>query len=209
MPQRSLFRGGPNKKVASAMAKRTPGRPPFSFYLIDLPSDHEVDEGLSTECEVIRAILSNRGFRSTVKTARISSSSRFRAWSWRAHPRVGFVHLATHGGKSGISLIGGNLTWGQVAEKLKIIAPRLPAGRQRVLSLSCCYSEEGYKALRTLLRRHFTGCYYFGKRRIPFSDAMTTWAMFYKRKTIERPHGAVVDRINSFFDEDIIQFGNI
>jgi hypothetical protein len=122
---------------------------------------------------------------------------------------VGFVHLAAHGSRQGVGLIGGNLPWGAIAAQLKIVAPRLPQGQQRVLSLSCCYSKDGYKALRSLLKGHFTGCYYFVNERIGFSDAMTTWEMFYKRKTISRPHGAVVRRINDFFDEDVIQFDSI
>jgi hypothetical protein len=187
------------------------GRPPFSFYLIDLPSDHEVDEGLSTECEVIRAILSNRGFHSVTKTARISSSDRFRSFSWRPYPGVGYVHLATHGLKSGagIGLIGGKVNWSEVAQKLKAVAPRLSGSRQRVLTLSCCFSQNGYRVLKPLLQNHFTGCYYFADDEIGFSDALTNWAMFYKKKTISRPHKAIVEQINTFFDHDLIEFGMI
>lgn len=200
--QRSRAHPNNRKKV-------TRGRPPFSFYLIDLPSDHEVDEGLSTECEVIRAILSNRGFRSLTKSAQVTSRARFNKYQWRAHSKVGFVHLAAHGSRSGIGLIGGDINWNDLAEKLKIIAPKLLKTNQRVLSISCCHSRSGYFALKPLLKGYFTGCYYFINTEILFSDAMTTWAMFYRRKTIERPHGAVVDRINKSFGKDIIQFGDI
>lgn len=185
------------------------GRPPFSFFLIDLPSDHEVDQRLATECEVIRAILSNRGFHSITKTARITSVDRFRKEAFRPYGKVGFVHLATHGSKTGIALIGGSVKWGVVAARLKCVAPLLPKNTQRVLTLSCCYSSSGYRSLAPLLKGHFTGCYYFGPKKIGFSDAMTTWAMFYKRKTIQRPHQAIVDRINNFFDEQILQFDAI
>jgi hypothetical protein len=185
------------------------GRPPFSFFLMDLPSDHEVDQGLATECEVIRAILANRGFRSVTETARMSSVERFRAEPFRPYPNVGYVHLATHGGKSGIGLIGGEATWAEVADKLKSVAPLLAKDKQRVLMLSCCFSSFGYRALAPLLKGHFTGCYYFGPEEIGFSDAMTTWAMFYKRKTIKRPHQAVVERIDTFFGDQVLEFGSI
>jgi hypothetical protein len=191
------------------MRSKMAGRPPFSFVLIDLPSDHEVDQGLSTECEVIRAILSNRGFHSITKTARISSVERFRTEPLRPYPNVGYVHLATHGWKSGISLIGRQTSWSEVAKKLKCVAPRLPADVQRVLTLSCCFSALGYRALKPRLRGHFTGCYYFSSNKIGFSDAITVWAMFYMRKTIKRPHAAIVERINKFLDEDILCFGSI
>lgn len=187
------------------------GRPPFSFYLIDLPGDHEVDEGLSTECEVIRAILSNRGFRSVTKTARITTARRFKTFAWKPYSGVGYVHLATHGLKSGkgIGLIGGNVDWVMVANSLKRIAPPLSGETRRVLCLSCCYSEAGYQALKPLLRKHFTGCYYFSAEEIEFADAITNWAMFYKKKTISRPHRAVVEQINGFFGEELLQFGLI
>jgi hypothetical protein len=185
------------------------GRPPFTFFLIDLPSDHEVDQGLTTECEVIRAILSNRGFQSITKTARLTSVARFRSEVFKPYSKVGFVHLATHGHKSGVALIGGKVRWVEVATKLKTVAPPLPKNKQHVLTLSCCYSSFGYRALAPLLKGHFTGCYYFDPKKIGFSDAMTTWAMFYKRKTIQRPHKAIVKRINNFFDDEILRFGYI
>jgi|SRR5579859_494703 len=185
------------------------GRPPFSFYLIDLPSDHEVDDGISTEREVIRAILSNRGFHSVTKTARISSSERFQSFGWRPYPGVGYVHLATHGLESGIGLIGGKVNWLEVAKKLKTVAPPLFASRKRVLTLSCCYSTNGYRKLKPLLKNHFTGCYYFAEDEVRFSDALTSWAMFYRKKTIRRPHQAIVSKINDFFDRDVIEFGPI
>ena len=119
------------------------------------------------------------------------------------------MHLAAHGGKQGVRLIGGRVDWADVAEKLKIVAPRLTTDQKRVLVLSCCHSSSGYAKLKARLRNHFTGCYYFAPQKIGFSDATTTWAMFYKRKTIDRPHGKVVDRINAFFDDKIIVFDSI
>src|ERR1035437_4881799 len=108
------------------------GRPPFSFFLIDFPSDHEVDDNLSTECETVRAILNNRGFKCVTKTTRLSSLERLNSMTWRAYPKIGYVHLAAHGTKRGIELIGGDMRWSEVAKRLKLIAPRLSAGQKRV-----------------------------------------------------------------------------
>lgn len=42
------------------MAKKNDrGRPRFLYVLISFPSDHEVDIGIPTECDVVRAILTN------------------------------------------------------------------------------------------------------------------------------------------------------
>jgi len=124
---------------------------------------------------------------------------------------VGYVHLATHGLRSGkgIGLIGGTVDWAKVAHMLKRVAPPLSGATQRVLTLSCCYSDAGYGALKPLLKNRFTGSYYFAVQEIEFADAITNWAMFYKKKTISRPHQAVVTQINKFFGEDILEFGLI
>src|SRR5689334_630248 len=144
------------------------GRPPFSFVLIDLPSDHEVDAQISTECEVIKAILHNRVLGSRVRHFRASSLENFDCMKMRPYRDCSFVHLGTHGSKSGISLIGGEKSWAKVGERLKTIAPLLKRQdkHKRVLALSCCFSSAGFEALRPALRGHFTGCYHFAEARI-------------------------------------------
>src|SRR5579884_2654925 len=112
-----------------------PGRPPFSFVLLDLPSDHEIGYALSTECDTVRALLHNRGWGSRVKITRAASWDDVRAKA-RPYAATGFVHLATHGTRRGIALIGGRATWNEVARVLKIVAPRLSSGTRRVLCLS-------------------------------------------------------------------------
>lgn len=185
------------------------GRPPFAFALLDLPSDHEIDGGLVTECQVINAILHNRGFGAHTKTIRASSEEGFNAAPWKAYSALGFVHLAAHGSPKGISLIGGRIKWRDVATKLIKLAPRLTKNKRRVLSLSCCYSENGYNALEPLLKGHFTGLYHFNDERIPFATATTVWSMFYRKKTIERPALKVVESINAFFGEEVITYRSI
>ena len=162
------------------------GRPPFLFFLIDLPSDHEVDESLSTECQVIHAILANRGFRSVTKTTRMTSVDRFDKAAWRPYPKVGYVHLAAHGGRQGVGLIGGQVKWWGVAQKLKILAPRLAADQKRVLVLSCCYSSFGYTNLKPLLRNHFTGYHFLHFRLVPLTTICTA-TKFYLIERQQRP----------------------
>ena len=182
------------------------GRPAFSFLLIDLPSDHEIDNSLSTECQIIGAILHNRRFGSISKTVRTTTVEGFNELPWRPYPKVGFVHLAAHGGKRGIGLIGGEASWSTVAQALRKAAPALGRDQKRVLTLSCCYSGNAYNALKPLLSNHFTGAYHFHEKKIGFAKAMTVWAMFYHRKIIDRPLIKVVEPINEFFGDDVIVY---
>jgi hypothetical protein len=89
---------------------------------------------------------------------------------------------------------------------LTAFAPPLLADKQRVLSLSCCFSQCGYQAIRKALRGHFSGVYTFCEDEIGFATAMTVWSMFYRKKTISRPAGRVVEPINSFFARDVLQY---
>jgi putative transcriptional regulator len=186
------------------------GRPPFEFALIDLPSDHEIDGGLVTESQVIQTILHNRRLGSRTKVFRATSEDGFSKIS-RPYKDLRFVHLATHGSAEGISLIGTHMSWSDVANKLKQIAPVLPKNRQRVLCLSCCHSGEGYRRMKSDLSGHFTGVYYFAEDKIAFSTAMTVWSMFYLKKRSSRPAAKIAKSINNFFeeDEDIIRYGRI
>ncbi|MHB1550174.1 MAG: hypothetical protein ACYCX6_03100 [Vulcanimicrobiaceae bacterium] len=190
------------------MSNPLAGRPRFSFVLIDLPSDHEIDYHISTECEIIQAILHNRKLGTRLKWVRATSLNNL---SHRAKPyqAAGFVHLATHGDPDGIGLIGGDALWPDVAKILKRFAPTLVGSAQRVLCLSCCYSKDGYSALAKPLRGHFTGIYYFGDLEIGFADAITVWSMFYRKKTIEKPAAKVKQTINDFFGRDILQYRSV
>jgi hypothetical protein len=196
-------------RPSSAGAKLMTGRPSFKFVLIDLPSDHEIDGGIVTECQVINAILHNRELGKETRFIRATSVENFRRNSWRPYREVGFVHLAAHGSQAGVSLIGGRLKWRDIAGTLNKIAPALPRNRERILSLSCCYSEDAFDALRPLLIGHFTGAYHFRPNKITFATAMTVWSMFYRKKTIERPLKAVVDPINDFFEREVITYRDL
>ena len=130
--------------------------PAFGFALIDLPSDHEIDKGLVTESQMIYAILHNRGLGSRTKLFRATSEDSFSNIS-QPYRDLGFVHLATHGSSEGISLIGTHMSWNDVANKMKQIAPALQKNKQRVLCLFCCHSEEGYLAMKSALSGKFYG----------------------------------------------------
>lgn len=151
----------------------------------------------------------NRDFKRVIVSARLSSLDRFKEYVWSPQSKVGFVHLAAHGSKTGINLIEGGRSWKQVAGVLKTIAPKLSTSKQRVLTLSCCFSEYGFLKMKDNLKGHFTGCYYFSEDELSFATALTTWSMFYEQKTINRPQKKIIEKINSFFEDDVLKFGSI
>jgi hypothetical protein len=114
-----------------------------------------------------------------------------------------YVHVGGHASRKGIAPQDtSDITWKKLANTLKKLAPKLVDDEQRVLVLSFCYSATGLEKMRKSLKGHFTGCYYFRQPdEIKFAQAMTVWAMFYHRKTIERPHHSILKRINNFFAE--------
>jgi hypothetical protein len=183
-------------------------RPRYGFLLFDLPSDHEVDLALPTECELIHALLVNRRLGSRVKLIKASTSKRLEdlpAYQFQ----VQFVHLAGHGGPSGAGLIGGYIGWRRIARIVTSTLHRLSAGHQRILCISSCHSREGLKAMKPKLRGYFTGCYFFEHRKVSFATTLATWTMFYYRKELHRPHRRIVDRVNSFFGKEVLAFEDI
>jgi hypothetical protein len=181
------------------------GRPPFRFLLIDLPGDHEVDDRIASECDMIHAILHNRGLGTQTKLVRATTKQVLDSRG-KPYAQVGYVHLGTHGGKGGIGFIGESASWKYVERKLKVFAPALRGDQKRVLCLSCCHSRNGVNAMELGLAGHFSGIYYFDKVKIGFATAMTVWSMFYRRKTIQQPTRAVVESINLFFGEDTLRY---
>lgn len=184
----------------------TRGRPPFGFVLISLPSDHEVDRRIPSECDVIRSILVNREHGSLVKEFQATSIANFNGAGWSPYQRIGFVHLAGHANTKGMGLIGGLKRWSEIAKKLKVVAPVLVSDKKRVLCLSCCHSKAGVKAMTKSLRDHFTGVYYFKKKKIGFAEATTIWSMFYLRKGLANPSDRIADDINEFLGEKLLVY---
>lgn len=174
-------------------------RKKFRFMLLDLPDDDEVEGSLSSECEIVRAILASRGLGSRVKHYRFTSlESLDRPASYEYDPK--FVHISGHGGQHSVSLLGGHVTWSDLAEDF--LAPRLKVleGEEtRILFVSTCFSEHGVDRIFEKIADRFTGAYYFSEDSVPFADALTAAAMFYRRKELNRPHQKILKSINSYF----------
>src|SRR5262245_6759171 len=183
-------------------------RQKFGFLLFDFPSDHEVDFALPTESEVVWALLINRDLGARVKLIKASTESRLKGMP-RYRYGVQFVHVAGHGSPSSFGLLGGSIGLRKAARLITGSLHRLREGEQRILCLSCCHSHAAFERMRPYLRKYFTGCHYFRRKRVSFAESLTTWSMFYYRKDLRRPHRKIVERINTFFGEDVLEFGNI
>lgn len=182
------------------------GRPKFGYFVFDLPSDHEINETLVTESDVIRSVLANRALGTQVKSLKFTTASSFKDCPERKYSGIRYVHLGGHGGHTGIGFIGGTVPWATVAEKLTKLFTKLSHDEQHVLTLSCCHSSHGVAAMRTTLRGYFTAIYHFEPEKIGFSTAMTTWSMFYLKKNLTRPHSAIKKDINSFLGSNTLRF---
>jgi hypothetical protein len=183
-------------------------RQKYGFLLFDFPSDHEVDLALPTESEVVWALLINRDFGTRVKLIKATTEARLKKLpSYRY--AVQFVHVAGHGSAFSLGLLGGSIGLRKAARLMTRSLHRLRQGEKRILCLSCCYSREAFKRMRPYLRGYFTGCYYFRRKRVTFAQSLTTWSMFYYRKDLRRPHHKIIERINDFFQEDILEFETI
>lgn len=186
------------------MAKKKRGRPHFGYFIFDCPSDHEIDGSLVTESDAIRSVLWNKSLGGRLKGLRLTTADSFTGAKEREYPGVRYVHLGGHASKNGIAFIGGSVKWKDVAKKLNKFFPVLKADEQRVLTLSCCHSTEGVTAMGPILRGHFTAIYHFKSETIGFSQAMTIWSMFYLKKRLSRPHGAIMKDINAFMGSDVL-----
>ena len=180
-------------------------KPKLGYLLFDLPSDHEIEGALATECKVIESLIHNRGLKARIKRVCVASKERFSKYPTYRY-RVQFVHLACHGGKKGIGLLDGEMLWADVAKQITRHLHPLAAGRQRIMIFSCCHSKDGFDATKSELAPYFSGAYHFRAESIAFSKAITTWTMFYLKKKIENPHEAIVDPINNFIDEEVLVF---
>jgi hypothetical protein len=183
-------------------------RQKYGFLLFDFPSDHEVDLALPTECEVVWALLINRRLGARVKLIKATTEARLKQLP-RYRYAVQFVHVGGHGSPDSFGLLGGSISLRKAARLITGSLHRLPRREQRILCLSCCHSQEAFERIRPHLRGYFTGCYYFRRKFVTFAQSLTTWSMFYYRKELRRPHRKIVERINSFFNEDVLEFENI
>jgi hypothetical protein len=180
----------------------------YGFLLFDFPSDHEVDLALPTECEVVWALLINRRLGSRVKLIKATTEERLE----RLRPykyAVQFVHVAGHGSPTRLGLLGGSIGLRKAARLITGSLRRLRSGEQRVLCLSCCHSKAVFEQMRPRLSGYFTGCYYFSSNIVLFDQSLATWAMFYYRKDLHRPHRKILERVNRFFGEEVLAFDSV
>jgi hypothetical protein len=184
------------------------GRKPLRFLLLDLPSDHEIDSGLATECTTIAALLHNRGLGSRLKHLRISTKASFSSLPYYAYDPK-FIHLSCHASSTGVGVLGGEISWKEFAKELKAILMPLQGEERRILTLSCCHSKSAATNLASHLSGYLTGIYYFNVKEVPFSDSLTVWCMYYLNKELDNPHGAIKDKINTFFDTKILLFKDL
>lgn len=180
-------------------------KPKLGYLLFDLPSDHEVESALVTECEVIETLLHNKRMGARVKRICVASTERLRRCPTFRYS-VQFVHLACHGGKDGIEMLGGTMSWREVAMNITKHLNKLKDGQQRVMVFSCCHSEDGFEATRLFLKDHFTAAYHLAEEAVSFAKATTIWSMFYLKKNLEKPKGKITEAINQFFGTDVLKF---
>ena len=180
-------------------------KPQLGYLLFDLPGDHEVEAALATECKVIEALIHNRNMKARVKRICVASTEKFQKFPTYRY-RVQFVHLACHGSKKGIGMLGGTMKWADVAAQITKHLHKLKDDQKRVMVFSCCHSSDGFQATKAALKEYFTAAYYFKREDLPFSHAITIWAMFYLKKRLSKPHGAIVEAINGFLREEILVF---
>ena len=157
---------------------------PYTHLLFDLPSEHEIDDRLVTECDVISSIIANKG------SGRVKHIRATHLQTLSHRPRyegIRYVHVAGHGTKCGPSFIGQTVTWQELAKRLQYYCKPLVKKEKRALCLSCCHSETGAKVLGKALRPLFTAIYYFSSERVYFDDKMVAWSLFYLLKTEEDP----------------------
>ena len=180
-------------------------KPKLGYLLFDLPSNHEIENSLATECDTIQSIIHNRGQRARVKRIRVASKERFLTYPTYRYG-VQFVHLACHGGKHGVGMLGESVSWAAVAEQISKHLHPLSGNAQRVICFSCCHSYAGYKATQSTLKQYFTGAYHFAEEKVPFSTAITTWTMFYLKKKLANPHEGIAKAINTFMVKRFCNF---
>lgn len=175
----------------------------IEYLLLDSPSDHEVDDSVVTECDVIKAIVSNKDEGQKVKLVKSTTKDRF---SRPPVPlkSVTYVHLSGHGNEKGLCLIGGSVKWKDVAKQIAKSVKKLTNDQQRVLCISCCYSKEAAAKMTRNLSDYFTAIYYFREKKVTFAKAMAVWPMFYHEKDLSNPEKPIVKRINKFFDGKVL-----
>jgi len=63
--------------------------------------------------------------------------------------------------------------------------------------------------MNAALSGHFTGVYYFREKHVKFHTTMAVWAMFYTKRKLGLDASMIVERINTFFGDEVICYGAI
>ena len=161
----------------------------YTHLLFDLPSVHEVDDRLVTECDVISSIISNKG-KGRVKHIRathLKTLRKKRPAKRKRYRGIRYVHVAGHATRNGPAFIGKTVSWETFAKELCYYFKPLDKGEKRALCLSCCYSERAAYVLGNELKSRFSAFYYFSKETVYFDDTMVAWSLFYLLKPMNKP----------------------
>jgi hypothetical protein len=173
-----------------------------SVVLLDLVSAPEVEQNRPTECDVVMSMLHNGGTGVEFELRKVVTRKSFRRLGrGSSYDRAEIVHLSGHAHPKGLRFIGKINRWDDLGKMLTGLVPRLrKRKKQRILMLSTCFARRGLRVLKPLLRRHFTGIYYFQEGMVDAEVALTVWCMFYGN-ACGRPKRdkKVLRRINAFY----------
>ncbi len=181
------------------------GRKPLRYILLDLPSDHEIEGALATECDVLYAMLANHELAAVTKRIRIGRPETLRQL------RLGtsgaeFVHIAGHATADGLWMLGDVVAWSHVAKALANCVSPLKPSRERLVHFSCCHSQRAAKLCRRHLSPYFSGAYHFVDQTVPYATAIAVWTMFFHQQPSTRNHWDIVRRINTFIGQEVLRF---
>ncbi len=177
------------------------GRPKYEYVLLDFPADHEIAFGVPTEADMVYALLTNRGLRSSTVRYKITSRDTFEALLKRSQPAykaVSFVHISGHANQDGVGLLGEYASWEEVGTLIRRLVEPVSVAQKRVLCLSTCSSKYGFEKLQAAQPNLFTGCYHLGRKKVDFHDAAAIWAMFYRTRKVSNPNSAITKAINDY-----------
>ncbi len=180
-------------------------RTPLRFLLLDVPGEHEIEGNLATECQVIAAVLANWELERATKNIRIASTRKLRNLGpYTYDPQV--VHLAAHATEEGVWIQGEVTNWEALAKRIENLITPLDPGQERVLNLSCCYSNLAAQVCAARLRGHFTGIYRYSITEVPYAQALVAWTMFFYKRPSLTDHLSIAQSVNDFFGTEVLQF---
>lgn len=181
------------------------GRQSVRYLLLDLPSDHEIEGSLSTECDILYAMLANQELEGVTKHVRVARAETL--WQLKQYPyEAEIVHLAGHATEDGLWVLGEVLKWELVAEHLAGCVKPLESGEQRIINFSCCNSEMAVDACASVLRPHFSGIYHFVEPSVEFSKAIATWTMFFYKQPTVGNHREIVSGISTYLGTPVLRY---